>query len=150
MAYPTQPLNLRSLAAALLPPAGDKQEKVAAAEKSSAAFVMRLLHAATSAHILHLRSRSFAEHKALDELYSGLPGLVDGVVEAWQGKNGLIEDYPAEYTLPPESALEFVESLSKFVEDERKSLGDDSEIQNAIDEIVTLIDTTRYKLRFLK
>lgn len=46
---------------------------------SAAEVVMQLLHAATSAHLLHLSARSLAAHLALDELYKALPGLVDGL-----------------------------------------------------------------------
>ena len=38
---------------------------------------------------------------------------------------------------------------SKYVEDERKRLPQDSELQNIIDEIAQLIDSTIYKLKFL-
>jgi hypothetical protein len=40
-------------------------------------------------------------------------------------------------------------SLSKYVEYERKKLPQDSELQNIIDEIAQLIDSTIYKLKFL-
>ena len=41
-------------------------------EYSIQEFVMCLLHAQTNTHILHLQSRSYSEHKALQGLYEGL------------------------------------------------------------------------------
>ena len=41
-------------------------------------------------------------------------------------------------------------SLQKFVYDARQDLPQDSELQNLIDTIAELIDTTTYKLKFLK
>ena len=52
-----------------------------------------LLHSQTQGHIFHLRVKgkgSYAAHKALQKYYEGIDGLVDGLVEAYQGKNGLV------------------------------------------------------------
>lgn len=113
-------------------------------------IVAEMMHAATSAHILHLGTRSVAAHLALDELYKGLPSAVDSLVECWQGKNGrLIEDWPSGFTPPAGTPLMFVEALSKKFSAERSVLGTDSEIQNLADEIQELLDSALYKLRFL-
>jgi hypothetical protein len=40
--------------------------------------------------------------------------------------------------------------LKDFVKEERATLPQDTEIQNAVDEIADLIDSTIYKLKFLK
>ena len=115
-------------------------------------FVLTLLHAATNAHILHLRSKSFSEHSALGEFYQALPDLVDAVVEATQGRTGQLIDYPVQYYAPANSGLEELEMLKDYVDEERhkEDIPQDSEIQNLIDEIADQIDSTLYKLRFLK
>lgn len=112
-------------------------------------FVMCLLHSQTNAHILHLQSRSYAEHKALEAYYEGIDDLIDSFVEAYQGKYGIIEDYSDDYELPT-PALEYMISKADYIKESRKALPQDSELQNIIDEIVSLIDSTVYKLRFLK
>ena len=112
-------------------------------------FVLELLHGVTNTHILHLQSRSFSEHSALGAFYDGLDDLVDSLVEAYQGKYGIIEGYEASYQLPA-PALEYLIGLSDYVASTRSSLPQDSELQNIIDEIAALIDSTVYKLRFLK
>jgi hypothetical protein len=126
----------------MIPP--ERSDNPAAAE-----FFITLLHAATSGHVLHLQTRSYAQHKTLDEFYSELPGLVDSVIEAYQGKYGLILDYPSGYSVPTGQPIEFVSALGDFVAAGRLSVGDDSELQNLIDGIMELIDSTIYKLRFL-
>ena len=56
-------------------------------------FVLTLLHAATNAHLLHLKSRSYAEHMALGTFYAELPDLVDALAESIQGLKGELLDY---------------------------------------------------------
>ena len=126
----------------MIPP--ERSENPAAAE-----FFMTMLHAATSGHVLHFQTRSYAQHKTLDEFYSELPGLVDEVIEAYQGKYGLVMDYPSGYAVPSSAPIDFVSALSDYVTSTRASVAADSELQNLIDEIQQLIDSTLYKLRFL-
>jgi hypothetical protein len=112
-------------------------------------FVLTLMHAQTNAHILHLQTRSYAEHKALQGFYEGIDSLVDSYVEAYQGKYGIVDDYPIEYEAPT-GAIEYLVTLNDYVAQARANMPQDSELQNIIDEIVALIDSTLYKLRFLK
>lgn len=116
---------------------------------AAAEFFITLLHAATSGHVLHLQSRSYAQHKTLDEFYSELPGLTDSIIEAYQGKYGLVLDYPSGYAVPVAEAVQFVSDLGDYVTANRSSVGADSELQNLIDEVMDLINSTIYKLRFL-
>lgn len=115
-------------------------------------LLITLLNSATIGHVLHLQSRSYAEHKALNTFYSEMPDLVDAVIEAWQGRHGELVEYPDQMVEVSEhkDALEFVTFLKILLEEERYSLGEDSEIQNLVDSIAELIDSTLYKLTFLK
>jgi len=118
--------------------------------KVASEFFMVLLQAAVVAHVLHLQTRSFAEHMALDTLYTELPGLTDSLIEAYQGKYGLVMDYPPKPPLPASTnCVAFVTGLNKYIDDKRANVSDDSEHQNMIDEIVSLLDSTTYKLKFL-
>ena len=40
-------------------------------------FIMKLLHARTSAHVMHLQTRSYATHKALEDFYTAIVDFVD-------------------------------------------------------------------------
>ena len=114
-------------------------------------FVGTLLHSAVITHIMHLQSKSYAEHKALGEYYAGIPDLVDGVAEAIQGcYMQLITDYPASYASVSSTPLDYMTSLQDYVATTRASLPQESNIQNEVDAIATLIDSTIYKLTFLK
>ena len=114
-------------------------------------FVMCLLHSVTNAHILHLSTTSYSTHKALGNFYAEIGDLVDSFVEAFQGKYGLLTDYKAEYALPPEP-IAYMNYLKVEVEKLRRApnFPQDSELQNEVDNIANLINSTLYKLRFLK
>jgi hypothetical protein len=112
------------------------------------AFVLELLHAGTNAHMLHLRTDSYAEHKALGTFYEEIVGLTDSFAEAYQGRYELV-DFPAVPFVRENDAITQLKQLRKYVDENRRGLCSESEIQNIIDEIVSLIDSTLYKLRFL-
>lgn len=114
-------------------------------------FTMCLLHSVTNGHILHLTTTSYSEHKALETYYTEVGDLVDDFIEAFQGKYGLLTNFTTNYELPT-SALVYMRYLSKEVETLRVADGfpEDSELQNITDEIAQLIDSTIYKMRFLK
>ena len=114
-------------------------------------FTMCLLHSVTNAHILHLTTTSLSAHIALEKYYSQIGDLVDGFVEAFQGKYGLLHDFTADYALPGQP-LEYLTYLKDEVATLRRAerFPQDSELQNSVDEIAQLIDSTLYKLRFLK
>lgn len=115
-------------------------------------FVMCLLHSVTNGHILHLTTTSYSQHKALEVYYTGIGDLVDDFVEAFQGKYGLLTKFTSDYELPPSNALDYMSYLNTEVATLRKADGfpKDTELQNITDEIAALIDSTTYKLRFLK
>jgi hypothetical protein len=129
--------------------AGFKGEAMTSDEYTVQAFVLCLLHSVTNAHILHLQSRSYSEHKALEAYYTEIGDLVDDYVEAYQGKYGLIEGYGLTYA-EPEPALEYLIGLSQYINVARQQLPQDTELQNITDEMAALVDSTIYKLRFLK
>ena len=115
-------------------------------------YVICLLNSVTTAHILHLSSRSYSQHKALEAFYTEIGDHVDDFVEAFQGKYGLLTNYPATAALFPEQdPVTYLTYLSDEVAMFRKANGfpQDSELQNITDEIVQLIDSTLYKLKFL-
>ena len=97
---------------------------------------------------MHFKTRSYSQHKALRQYYDGIVDLVDDLVESYQGKYGIVEQYPDVYH-SPKDPLKYFESLQRFVADARKDLPQDSELQNQIDEIADLINSTTYKLKFL-
>lgn len=114
-------------------------------------FVMCLLHSVTNAHILHFSTTSYSVHKALQNFYEEIGDHVDDFVEAFQGKYGLLTNYKSDYEIPTDP-LTYLIYLKDEVATLRVSADfpKDSELQNITDEIAQLIDSTLYKLRFLK
>ena len=112
-------------------------------------FFLKLLHAATNGHILHLQTKSYSEHKALQKYYEGLPDLVDSIIEEWQGAYQKIVEYPATYEAPNPDALQEVMAVRDFLVKNRAVVGDYSSIQNSVDNLMSLLDSTVYKLTFL-
>jgi hypothetical protein len=119
------------------------------AQVTMGSFYLTLLHAATNTHILHLQTRSYSEHQALGTFYDELVELVDGLIESCQGKHGIVQ-YPVEYAKPAETGLLELTRLSAYVTANRMVIGSDSELQNEVDSIMNLINSTIYKLTFLK
>lgn len=112
-------------------------------------FFLKLLHAATNGHILHLQTKSYSEHKALQKYYEKLPNLVDAIIEQWQGAYQTIVEYPATYEAPNMDALQEVMAVRDFLAKNRAIVGDYTSIQNQVDELMSLLDSTVYKLTFL-
>jgi hypothetical protein len=112
-------------------------------------FFLKLLHAATNGHILHLQTKSYSEHKAMQKYYEQLPDLVDSIIEQWQGAYQTIVEYPNNYNPPLSDALTEVYEIRDFLAKNRSVVGDYSSIQNEVDALMSLLDSTVYKLTFL-
>lgn len=115
-------------------------------------IICKLLHSQTQVHILHLQTTSYSEHKALQGYYEGIDGLVDGLVESYQGKHGLLKNYKTFDMVDYKSndqLLKYFKELLEIISDNRDSVKE-SYLQNQIDTIEELINSTLYKLKFLK
>ena len=117
--------------------------------ESAAAFVSVLFHSATVTHFMHLQTKSFAQHMALGEYYDAIVELADKWAEAYQGCYDIITNYPKDFHLATEP-VKYLMQIKEFVDDIRKDLPSESQLQNIVDEIADQIDSTLYKLRFLK
>lgn len=116
-----------------------------------AGMLMELLHSATNTHVMHLQTRNYATHIALGEYYAAIDGLVDTLIEAIQGKYGIIKGYPMGNTFNQNmKPVAYLQHLHDMFAKERSKLPQDSEIVNIADTIAEQIDSTLYKLRFLK
>jgi hypothetical protein len=115
-------------------------------------MVATLLHSQTQVHIFHLQTKTYSEHKALQNYYEGIDGLVDGIVESYQGKYEIITGYKTIKTVDyksTEQVISYFKELDENIEKNRTSVKE-SYIQNQIDTVQELIYSTLYKLRFLK
>lgn len=113
-------------------------------------FIGTLMQSRNQAHIYHLQTESFAAHKALQDYYEGIVDLIDGLVESYQGRYGILHGYSmANQIKEDNNPTLYFEGLCKFVETIRTKVPQDSYIQNEIDNVVNLIESTKYKLKFL-
>lgn len=118
-------------------------------QKNAALFVSVLFHSGTNAHFMHLQTKSYSEHKALGSYYEAVIDLADRWAETYQGCYSVIDSYPSDFHIA-KVPLTYIEKIKDFVDGIRKVLPDDSQLQNIIDEIVELLDSTCYKLKNLK
>jgi hypothetical protein len=89
---------------------------------------------------------------ALNAYYDGITELIDGLVESYQGQYGIIENYKSYDIQNYKSTDDTIKYLNGICEKVNK-LRDcckDSYIQNQIDTICELVNSTLYKLKFLK
>jgi hypothetical protein len=77
--------------------------------------------------------------------------LVDGLIESYQGKYGLLKSYKSfkiQGFKSIKSTIQYLESLNEMIEENRDCC-DDSFIQNQIDTVQELLFSTLYKLKYL-
>jgi predicted LPLAT superfamily acyltransferase len=71
-------------------------------------------------------------------------------VESYQGRYGIIYGYKGAVTIRQDGSYRiYFDALSKYVELKRQRITQDTYIQNQIDEIVALVESTKYKLNNL-
>ena len=111
-----------------------------------------LLKARTIAHVEHWATDSYAKHMALGTFYEELTELMDALVEAYQGYYNELIDPPIEGGKPERDIAKELDDQLERVSQLRYSAipKDETCLQNLIDEIESLYQTTIYKLRFLK
>ena len=119
-------------------------------------LVSTLMASRDQAHVFHWQTAgpgSYAAHKALQKYYDAIPDLLDSLVEAYQGKHGIIKGYePAERfdEYSKDGAVKYFKALISFVERiYTKFPKEDTNIINQLDAFKDLIYTTIYKLENL-
>jgi hypothetical protein len=114
-------------------------------------FVGLLFLARDVAHSVHLNTRSYSKHKALQKFYDNIIDLADGFAEAYQGRNGLMGPISLMSAKKTSNIIQFLEDQLAEIEANRYSVCEktDTPLQNLIDGIIELYLSTLYKLRFL-
>lgn len=126
-------------------------EDAGADPKLASEFVMRLFHSRTAAHVLHLKTTSYAEHKALNEFYDNIVDLADSFAEMYQGEySQMLELTSIDGYKTPSSSITLISGLRNWVQSNREQICSSAECQNVIDEVLALCHKTFYKLKFLE
>lgn len=98
----------------------------------------------TVTHIQHLKTKSYAEHKALNEFYDDIIDLADGLAEATQGQYGLLDIPFITVAVPKDSAVFLKGQLAEL--DKIMKCVDEDYLMNIYQEIQKLYRSTIYKL----
>jgi DNA-binding ferritin-like protein len=120
-------------------------------------LISTLMASRDQAHVFHWQTTgagSFAMHKALGKYYDAVPDMLDALVEAYQGKHGIVRGYaPAEQfdEFDKTTVIKYFKGLSMYVERAYDKLdAKDTYILNQIDNVKELIYSTIYKLENLQ
>ena len=114
-------------------------------------FVGLLFLARDVTHSVHLNTRSYAKHKALQKFYEDIVDHADTFAEAYQGRHGLMGGVSLQSNKSTANVTDFLQNQLNEIEAVRYDVVDrkDTSLQQLIDNIVELYLTTLYKLRFL-
>jgi DNA-binding ferritin-like protein len=117
----------------------------------AADFVGLLFLARDVTHSVHLNTRSYSKHKALQKFYESIIDAADDFAEAYQGRKGLMGPISLMSAKKTTNVIEFLESQLEEIEGARYKVcdEDDSTLQQLIDNIIQIYLSTLYKLRFL-
>lgn len=124
-------------------------------DKMTAELAFELLNGVTKVHLNHLLvtgTGSFAAHKAMNEFYDGIGDLADDVVEHYQGASEKLLVFPTNMSFPTMKSAQDCVSYLRGVYAKVNALQavmPYSELVNTLDEVKSLINSTKYKLIFL-
>jgi hypothetical protein len=110
-------------------------------------FFGKLFMYSSLSKLLHLSVNSYAQHKALQELYESINNLVDDLVESYQTEKIIQFNIPEAKI--SNSAIIEVNNMLSWIRANR-NIFTYSFQQNIIDEIEQSISSTLYKLKFLQ
>jgi hypothetical protein len=120
--------------------------------KNAGEFILTLLNARTAAHIAHLSVSgvgSDAAHRALAAFYDGIPELADRFAEAYMGCYGELIRFTGSSFKLEKDPIKMLESLKSVIETARSEC-EKPYLQQIIDDMLELVSSTHYKLKFLK
>lgn len=101
-------------------------------------------------HLEHWRTKNYAEHMALGDLYDQLIDSIDGIVEAYQGQFGLVDVSGAPELKPPAEIVPHLQEELDWIATNRSRIAKSvASIENLVDELSAQYQTALYKLRFL-
>jgi hypothetical protein len=111
-------------------------------------FVGLLFQARDTAHKVHLKTKSFSEHDALNTFYNAIIPLADGFAQQFQGRYAMVLDIPSVPNEYKGTISEVLRAEMDWIEGNRQQIAPRTEtaLHNKIDEIVGLYQNTLYML----
>ena len=134
------------------------EEKESSETSGASKFLSKMFESREMANVYHLQVKgepgSYAAHIALNDYYDNILELIDELAETYMGQYDVINDYQTIDTSATNSKdkLEYFSELSEFIKSNRNTLfsQEDTHLQNIIDEMVSIVYRTMYKLKFMK
>jgi len=130
------------------PPAGGDRRKTQKISKTNGDIVSNLLFMRNQIKLYHWQTRSFADHKATDDLIAALDTAIDTFVEAYMGKYGRpkVSGSTSLHNFTAEAARAFVERQTLYLTTilPKKLKNTDTDLLNIRDEILTELNKTRF------
>lgn len=109
-----------------------------------------LFHARQQAHFWHLDTKSFAEHKCLQDFYEGLLELTDTLLEVYMGKGKRIDFGGVRMTFHAynkEKMTEYFKKLARYINRKKKGLtASEGDLNSILEEVLVLVNKTLYLL----
>lgn len=115
-------------------------------------FISCLFNTYVQTHIFHLQVPYFAVHIALNDLYNFMPSFIDSIVENYQGKYNIINNYNLENIKNyenEEQIIVYLENLLNYIEKYSIIIFKDSDMLNLIDNLKNEIKSCLYKIKHL-
>ena len=109
-------------------------------------FIATLFLARELAHRYHLSTKSYSQHKALQNFYEDLLDLTDDLAEITQGAHGLLDIPILTEKKTYKEPLYCIADKLQYIEKNRYKAysKEDTALQNKIDEIVAVFLTAIY------
>jgi hypothetical protein len=130
----------------------DKNEEISQPVK----FLSKIFESIHVSKVYHLKAigeGSLAKHLALQTYYSDMSQSLDEFIEVYQGQYDIIEGYDIiNSENKQEEAVQYFLEVCSFIKSTKGNafLEEDTHLFNLIDEMVTILYRTIYKLKFLK
>ena len=111
-------------------------------------FVSLVLLARDEAHLAHWKTKSYAEHKALNNFYDEVLDLIDGFVEQYQGYYNKRMDITRSDENLKLTIRKLLDTQIEWIETNRYEIcsKDETALQNTIDEVLRQYQSTLYML----
>jgi len=138
-----------------IPGQRDTSVRSTVAQRAAASMLVVLcFELRNRAHISHLQETgvgSYARHKALNDYYERIVDYADSFAEAFQGRYGILSYPMSQELLEPNIGIVCsINAFRSWVDANRASCGSEPELQNLIDNIQALNNSTLYKLQNLE
>lgn len=118
-------------------------------------LITKLLSTQAKLRVYHWQTKSYAEHKALGNLYESLDGTIDTFIETFSGKKGGVPTAKDNFTFVAENykdnkaVVAFLDEFSVYLTQDLPSMLDskDTDLLNIRDEMLGSVNQTKYLLR---